>query len=154
YGFDAHRDVYDAFREVVVRDFRFVPRPDAVALRDGDVLDLGGGVRVTVIHAPGHTPGHCVMHVEPDDGLYLGDVDLSSFGPYYGDAMASLEAFERTIARVREMRARWYHTFHRVGLIEGREAFLERLDRFAAAIERREQGLLEFLREPRTIEDV
>src|SRR5262249_35803823 len=103
---------------------------------------------------PGHTPGHCVLHVEPDDVLYLGDVDLSTFGPYYGDATASLEAFERTIAEVRELRARWYHTFHHVGLIEGREAFLERLDRFAAAIESRERRLLEFLREPRTMDDV
>ena len=111
-----------AFREILVDDFHYVPRPDATAIRDGDVLDLGG-TRVRVIHAPGHTRGHCVLHVEPEDVVYLGDIDLSSFGPYYGDAWSSLEDFERTLADVGKIDARWYATFHHVGVVEGREAF-------------------------------
>ena len=142
-----------AFRQVLVEDFHYVPRPDASALRDGDVLELGG-TRVRVIHAPGHTRGHCVLHVEPEDVVYLGDIDLSSFGPYYGDAWSSLEDFERTLAQVRTVEARWYATFHHVGVVEGREAFLERLDRFAAVIGTRERRLVEFLAEPRTIDEI
>jgi len=142
-----------AFREVVVRDFHFVPRPDAQPYRDGDVLDLGGA-RIRVQHAPGHTRGHSVLHVEPDDVVYLGDIDLSSFGPYYGDAWSSLEDFERTLAAVRAIDARWYATFHHVGVVEGRTAFLERLDRFAAVIAAREQRLLAFLAEPRTMAEI
>ena len=38
-----------------------------------------------------------------EDLLYLGDIDLSSFGPYYGDAWSDLEDFERSLARVRDM---------------------------------------------------
>ena len=135
-----------AFRELVVERFHVTPRPDALGFADGTVFDLGGGVRVRAIHAPGHTRGHCLFHVEPDDVLYLGDVDLSSFGPYYGDAWSSLEDFERTLAAVRGMRARHYATFHHIGVLDEREAFLERLDRFTAVIARREERLLEFLR--------
>ena len=142
-----------AFREILVDDFHYVPRPDATAIRDGDVLDLGG-TRVRVIHAPGHTRGHCVLHVEPEDVVYLGDIDLSSFGPYYGDAWSSLEDFERTLADVRQIDARWYATFHHVGVVEGREAFVERLDRFAAVIGARETRLVAFLAEPRTIDEI
>ena len=142
-----------AFREILVDDFHYVPRPDATAIRDGDVLDLGG-TRVRVIHAPGHTRGHCVLHVEPEDVVYLGDIDLSSFGPYYGDAWSSLEDFERTLADVRQIDARWYATFHHVGVVEGREAFRERIDRFAAVIGTREARLVEYLAEPRTIDEI
>jgi glyoxylase-like metal-dependent hydrolase (beta-lactamase superfamily II) len=142
-----------AFRQVLVDDFHYVPRPDATAFRDGDVFDLGG-TRVRVIHAPGHTRGHCVLHVEPEDVVYLGDIDLSSFGPYYGDAWSSLEDFERTLASVREIDARWYATFHHIGVVEGRAAFLERIDRFAAVIATREHRLIEFLAEPHTIDDI
>lgn len=142
-----------AFRKVLVEDFHFRARPDATGYRDGDVFDLGG-TRVRVIHAPGHTRGHCVLHVEPEDVVYLGDIDLSSFGPYYGDAWSSLEDFERTLARVREIDARWYATFHHVGVVEGRAAFLERLDRFVAVIATREQRLLGFLAEPRTVDEI
>jgi glyoxylase-like metal-dependent hydrolase (beta-lactamase superfamily II) len=143
-----------AFRRVVVEEFHVTPRPDPALVGDGDVLDLGGGVRVRVIHTPGHTRGHCCFHVEPDDVFYLGDIDLSSFGPYYGDAWSSLEDFERTLRLVRGIAARWYATFHHVGVLDGRAAFLERLDRFAAVIAAREARLLAFLAEPHTLEEI
>jgi len=140
--------------QLVVERFHYEPRPDAQPFTDGAVFDLGGGVRVHVIHTPGHTRGHCAFLVEPEGVLYLGDIDLSSFGPYYGDAWSNLEDFERTLTRVREIDARWYATFHHIGVLDGREPFLERLDRFAAAIPRREARLLEFLSEPRTLGEV
>ncbi len=145
--------VLSAWRKTVVERFHFEPRPDARPFRGGDVFDLGGA-RVEVIHAPGHTRGHSFFRVEPDDLVYLADVDLSSFGPYYGDAWSDLEDFERTLAAARDLRARYYATFHHVGVLEGREAFLERLERFAAVIGERERRLLEFLAEPRSLEDV
>ena len=129
-------------------------RPEAEGFHDGSVFDLGGGVRVRVVHTPGHTRGHCCFHIEPDDVLYLGDIDLSSFGPYYGDAWSSLEDFERSLDLVRGLRARWYATFHHVGVVEGRAAFLDRLDRFAAVIRTREQRLLAYLDEPRSLDEV
>ncbi len=142
-----------AFRKVIVDDFHYAPRPDARAFVDGNVFELGG-CRVRVIHAPGHTRGHSLFHVEPDDVLYLGDIDLSSFGPYYGDAWSSLADFERTLGLVRGIEARWYATFHHVGVVEGRAAFLERLDRFTAVIGTREARLLEFLAEPHTLDEI
>ncbi|WP_369132638.1 MBL fold metallo-hydrolase [Modestobacter sp. I12A-02662] len=120
---------------------------------DGDVLDLGDRT-VTVLHLPGHTAGHCGFLVEPDGFLFLADVDLTSFGPYYGDLSSSLEDFETSIARLREVDARWYGTSHHVGVVEGREGFLAALDRFTAVIRRRDDVLLELLRQPRTLEDV
>jgi glyoxylase-like metal-dependent hydrolase (beta-lactamase superfamily II) len=145
----------ESFGRTLVDDFHFVPRPDARPYRDGDVFDLGGGVQVRVRHAPGHTRGHSFLHVVPDDVWYLGDVDLSSFGPYYGDAWSSLGDFRRTLAMARGLDARWYVTFHHVGVLEGRAAFVERLDRFAAVIDRREAALLAFCTgTPRTLDDI
>jgi glyoxylase-like metal-dependent hydrolase (beta-lactamase superfamily II) len=151
YGFPGEIDAI--WRRVVVEQFDFLPRADALAYRDGDVFELGGA-RVRVLHAPGHTRGHSMLHVEPDDVLYLGDIDLSSFGPYYGDAWSSLEDFERTLEMARGITAHWYATFHHVGVIEGREAFVARLDRHAAVIAERERRLLAYLAEPRSLEEI
>ena len=148
YGF-AGTEAADWARTVVER-FHFTPSADARGFADGEVFDLGG-VQVRTIHAPGHTRGHSLFHVEPDDVLYLGDIDLSSFGPYYGDAWSSLEDFERSLTMARNIAARCYATFHHVGVLEDRDAFVERLDRFAAVIGRREGALLGFLAEPRTM---
>jgi len=151
YGYLGEVDA--AFRQLLVDEFHFTPRLDALSFADGAVFDLGG-CRVRVIHTPGHTRGHCAFFIEPDDVLYLGDIDLSSFGPYYGDAWSSLAEFERTLQQVREIEAHWYATFHHIGVLEGRAAFLDRFDRFAAVIRRREQRLLAFLSQPRTLDDI
>lgn len=142
------------FRKAVLETFHYQARPDAQPFRDGQVFDLGGGVTATAIWAPGHTRGHCVFHIEPDDVLYLADVDLSSFGPYYGDAWSDLESFERTLVALRKLRARHYATFHHIGVIDGHEAFLERFDRFAAVIGDRERRLLEFLALPHDLDEI
>ena len=106
-----------AFARAIVEQFHYAPRADAAGFAEGAVFDLGG-TRVRAIHTPGHTRGHCAFLVEPEGVLYLGDIDLSSFGPYYGDAWSSLEDFERSLARVREIDARHYATFHHVGVVE------------------------------------
>jgi glyoxylase-like metal-dependent hydrolase (beta-lactamase superfamily II) len=142
-----------SWRAALVERFHYSPRPDAQGFEGGAVFDLGG-VRVRAIHTPGHTRGHCAFHVEPDDVLYLGDIELSSFGPYYGDAWSDLEDFERTLERVAALPARFYATFHHIGVLEGREAFLARLERFRAVIGDRERRLLEYLAEPRTLDEI
>ena len=131
-----------------------MPNPEALPFRDGDVFDLGRGVRVHVIHTPGHTRGHCALLVEPDGMLYLGDIDLSSFGPYYGDAWSELEDFERSLEKVRGIDASAWATFHHIGVLEEREAFLDRFDRFVAVIADRERRLLEFLAAPHTLDEI
>ena len=152
YGFDG--PVAESWGRTLLEQFHYVPRPDAQGFADGAVFELGGGVRVRAIHTPGHTRGHTAFLVEPDGVLYLGDIDLSSFGPYYGDAWSDLEDFERTLAMVRGIEARWYATFHHIGVLDGRAAFVERLDRFAAVIGRRERALLAYLAEPHTLAEI
>ncbi len=111
-------------------------------------------MRVNVIHTPGHTRGHCALHVEPDDLLYLADIDRSSFGPYYGDAWSDLEDFERSLARVRKIEARHYATFHHIGVLDEREAYLERLDRYIDKIRDREDRMLAYLAEPHDLAEI
>ena len=153
FGFD-DPEVAAGWAVLVRERFHYVERPDALPFRDGDVFELGGGVRVRVIHTPGHTRGHSALFVEPDAVLYLGDIDLSSFGPYYGDAWSDLEDFERSLARVREIEARHYATFHHIGVVD-RATFLARLERFAGVIADRERRLLAFLAEaPRTLDEI
>ena len=79
---------------------------------------------------------------------------LTGFGPYYGDAWSDLEQFEASIALARDEVAEHYVTFHHKGVIEGREQFVELIDGFAEVIPRRHAAMLEFLTEPRTVEEM
>lgn len=151
YGYSG--ELAERTRAWVLEQFAQVPRPDAVGFEDGACFALGGST-VRVFHAPGHTRGHCVFRIEPEGVLFLGDIELSSFGPYYGDAWSDLADFERSIELIRGLDANVWVSFHHVGVIEHRAVFLERLDRFAARITEREQAMLAFLAEPRTLPEM
>jgi glyoxylase-like metal-dependent hydrolase (beta-lactamase superfamily II) len=107
-----------------------------------------------VVHLPGHTEGHSGLLIEPDGFLYIADIDLTGFGPYYGDRVSSLEGFERSIALCAGVDARWFGTFHQKGVVEGAAEFRERLSAYRAVITQRDAALTEFLVEPRTLADV
>ncbi|MCP4617939.1 MAG: MBL fold metallo-hydrolase [Bradyrhizobium sp.] len=133
------------------RKFHYAPRPDAVGYADGAVWELGG-VRVRAFHMPGHTAGHCALLVEPEGVAFIGDIDLSSFGPYYGDASSSLADFRRTLARVADIPAKVWVTSHHRGVYTDREHFLRDLAAYAGTLDKRDQRLLDLLRgSPKTL---
>ena len=128
------------------RDFSYVPRPDAIGYADGATWELGQS-SVRAYHMPGHTAGHCVLLVEPEGVAFIGDIDLSSFGPYYGDASSHLGDFRRTLARVGDIPAKVWVTSHHRGVYTDREKFQQDLAAYIATLDKREQRLLELLRE-------
>lgn len=151
YGYEG--EAAEATRQWVLDRFHFEARPDTGGFTDGDVFDLGGS-HVRVFHAPGHTRGHSVLRVEPEGVLFLGDIDLSSFGPYYGDAWSSLGDFEKTLAMVKDIDASAWVSFHHVGVVDDRARFLEKLQRFSARMGEREEAILAFVAEPRTLAEM
>jgi glyoxylase-like metal-dependent hydrolase (beta-lactamase superfamily II) len=73
-------------------------------LDDGDVVDLGGDIRLLVVHTPGHTPGSASFYWESEGWLFSGDAINGRGGrapgfPLYFDA----EEYLSTLNRVRDM---------------------------------------------------
>jgi len=151
-GFDP--SIHAPMLELFERDFAYAPRPDATGYGDGHVWDLGG-VRVRAIHTPGHTAGHSALMVEDQGLLFIADIDLTGFGPYYGDATSSLSDFSASIRLVREIPARVWVTGHHRGIYDDRARFLADLDRYAARIEARDIRILDRIAaRPATLEEL
>jgi glyoxylase-like metal-dependent hydrolase (beta-lactamase superfamily II) len=142
YGYP--QPVLDDLRRKIEVDFHYRPRPDATGYADGQVWELGGA-RVRAVHLPGHTAGHCVLLVEPQGIAFIGDFDLSSFGPYYGDACSSLADFRRSLRRLVELPAQVWITSHHKGVVDDRAQFDALLQAFAARIDERQARLLQML---------
>jgi ribonuclease/clavin/mitogillin len=75
--------------------------PVAQRLAEGDVLDLDGPVptRWTVLHTPGHAPGHVCLHEQEEGVVVAGDM-VASVGtiliePGEGDMQVYLQQLER-----------------------------------------------------------
>jgi len=119
---------------------------------DGHVFDLGSK-KLKVIHTPGHSSGHCCFSVPKEKLVFLADVDLSSFGPWYGCLDCDIDQFIESIKRVRSLQFEVAVTSHK-GVIRGRKTLEERLTDYMNKIFVREENLLDFLSEERSIEEI
>ncbi|HAX06060.1 MAG TPA: MBL fold metallo-hydrolase [Acidimicrobiaceae bacterium] len=146
------QSVEEEFRLEVVDNFYYEPQSNVSTFSDNAIFDLGG-VEIQVIHTPGHTQGHCAFLIPQARTLFLGDIELSGFGPYYFDSHSSLESFEQSMSLCRSLDADHFVTFHHKWVISGRELFLKMLDDFAKVISNRELAMLDFMAEPKTVDD-
>lgn len=71
-----------------------LPESGVHKMHDGQTIDLGGGVRVMVLHTPGHSVDSVCYYLEDEGVLFTGDTILGSTPTTVGDLfdyMASLE---------------------------------------------------------------
>ena len=144
-------DVLQYWKTILVEKFHYRPRKPAGFLKGGDIIRLED-VSVEIIHTPGHTSGHlCFFFVEPKV-LFLGDYDLTPFGPWYGDQGSNIDDVISSVNRLRQIPARVWLTSHETGIFE--EAPEKLWDAFLEVIQTREEKLLALLHQPKTMEDI
>ena len=123
-------------------------------LEDDMVIDVGNELRVRVIHAPGHTEGHCCFLEVNSKIAFLADIDLSSLGPWYGGRDSSVIAFEESIRKLERLDIEIAVTSHK-GIFIGKKEVKENLEKYRNIIYKRNDKILENLSEskPKTAKD-
>jgi glyoxylase-like metal-dependent hydrolase (beta-lactamase superfamily II) len=138
----------DYWGEILIKDFRFKPLANLEPYYPGQRF-VNGEIILKIVPSAGHTPGHSCFSFPNQDLMFLADVDLTPFGPWYGDAASDLAAFEAAIDRLRQFKAATFLTAHEQGVFSYGEA-QEGLASFKQAIATREARLLELLKTPHT----
>ncbi len=123
-----------------------------VEFEDNYVFDLGN-VKLKVIYTPGHSIGHCCFYVPDEKILFLSDIDLTSFGPWYGCLDSDIDHFIDSINKVKSLRPEIVITSHK-GIITGNDAIEVKFNEYLDKIFERDRKLLGFLREERTIDEI
>jgi len=151
-GYGIEREDYRRnWRKIIKEMFHFRPRQPSGFLAGNQVIELDG-LTVEVLHTPGHTPGHCCFFFREPAVLFLGDYDLTSFGPWYGDRDSSIQQTITSIERLKKIPAKIWLTSHETGVFEEDPADL--WDRYLAVIRRRETKLLAHLQAPKTMQEI
>ncbi len=76
-----------------------------LVVKDGDALDLGGGLALEVIHTPGHSSGSVSFHFSEDGALFSGDAIPPVGGlPIYADIFAAIKSI-RKLSGIRGLKA-------------------------------------------------
>ncbi|MEW6533120.1 MAG: MBL fold metallo-hydrolase [Thermodesulfobacteriota bacterium] len=149
YGMNAQERV--AWKPILEQAFHFKPWKPHRLFNGQQIVDMGG-VTVEVIPTPGHTPGHSALFFQEQGVLFLGDYDLSGFGPWYGDRDSNIDDTIASVNRLRAIPARVWIAAHEQGVFQDEPGDL--WDRYLGVIHEREQKLLDLLKEPRTMSDI
>jgi len=120
---------------------------------DGYVFDLGKN-RLQVIHTPGHSYGHCCFLVPEEKLIFLADIDLTSFGPWYGALDCNVDDFITSIEKLKKLKLETAVTSHKGEIFRGEDLIRSKLDWYLNIIYQREEKLLNFLKEEHTLEEI
>jgi hydroxyacylglutathione hydrolase len=113
-----------------------------VPLSDGDEI-VAGGVRLEVLHTPGHTLGHLSLWEPEERVLILGDAahsdDVAWINPYREGAGAIGRAME-SVERLAGHKARWACSGHGPAIVEPERALAAARQRYEGWLERPESA--------------
>jgi hydroxyacylglutathione hydrolase len=150
YGVD-HEPYREYWRHVLKEQFHFKPRRPERYLHGGQIIDLGVQT-VKVISTPGHTPGHLAFLFQESGVLFIGDYDLSRFGPWYGDVYSSIEETIESVTHLRNIPAKVLVASHDTGIFTEEPGKL--WEDYLNIINERDRRLLELLEKPRSIKEI
>ena len=102
-----------------------------------------GPFAMQVIHLPGHTPGHSGFWFEKFGLMFAADIDMTDFGPWYGNKTSNLDQFRDSIRRLRSMDPEVVITGHCQPLTSG---IRQKIDAYEAILDRRDEAILSELR--------
>jgi len=112
-------------------------------LQDNEMLPVKG-VKIKVLHIPGHTPGHIGLLFEDLKVLYISDIDLTPMGPWYANVSSDIDQYLASIRRIRDVQVDYYISSHGERVYEP-ERYREKLERFEVAFQKRDERILENL---------
>jgi endoribonuclease LACTB2 len=111
---------------------------------DGDTFTTSNGLKIQVIFTPGHSAGHCCFYEPKSKVIFLADIDLSSFGPWYGCLDSNLLDFEKSLEKIKAYSIECAISSH-TGIIRGKEMIQERLEAYQGIIKERDERILSYL---------
>ncbi len=110
-------------------------------LADGDAISAGGGVTLTAIHTPGHTPDHVVFCLSETGALFTGDVVLGRGTSVIDPPEGNLAHYLESLSRLHALSPSVLYPGHGPVIWEGRQKLAE----YIAHREDRERQVLDGL---------
>jgi len=133
---------YDAWRTLLDLRFGHVETDYNVTgtFSDRETINCGS-IDLIPIHLPGHTIDHTCFGINDLETFFLVDIDLTRFGPWYGNKVSDIEEFKKSVDKVIEMKPKIGISSHLINPVE--ENLENRLKAFRSIFEKREEHILE-----------
>ncbi|WP_251552342.1 MBL fold metallo-hydrolase [Neobacillus muris] len=103
-----------------------------------------GDVKVHFLHIPGHTSGIACPYFPELGSAFVGDYDMTTFGPWYNGSDGNIEDFIRSGNRLLELDCHTYITGHQKGIFTKQE-FKQAMEKYLAVIDHRDQLIEQYV---------
>lgn len=113
------------------------------SIQDGQIIDLGA-TQFETLHLPGHSQGHCGFFFPEQGFVFTADIELSAFGPWYGNMGCTLDDFIHSIERLLALKPDYLITGHGEGIVK--ENIANRLVSYRDIIYARQQRIVNLLK--------
>jgi len=145
------RDLFDTILQALRLENVAVDTP----FSDNKTIEINDMYKLNVIYTPGHTKGHCCFYEKKAKLAFLGDIDLSGLGPWYGGIDSDVMKFEESINKIRNLDIDIAISGHKGVFYDSNEVQKE-LQKFQNKIYERDEKILQLLSEskPKTSEDL
>ncbi|MHA1882459.1 MAG: MBL fold metallo-hydrolase [Candidatus Thorarchaeota archaeon] len=143
YGIESHR-YYEDWKTFLVKMRPYILADYTITghFTDGKPIDCGE-IELLPIHAPGHTLDHTIFGINGVDSLLLVDIDLTKFGPWYGNDVSNLEQFKESVRRVIDLEPKQGISSHLLDPVS--ENLCDLLETYLSAFDQRETKILELI---------
>ena len=141
YGIGGHQ-YFDDWKKLLAWRFNHVITNYEVTgiFEDGKPINCGE-TELIPIHLPGHTIDHTCFGINGLETILLVDIDLTRFGPWYGNAVSDIEEFKKSVQRVIELKPKVGISSHLVDPVS--DNLNERLRTYYSIFDEREERILE-----------
>ncbi|MFQ5834051.1 MAG: hypothetical protein ACE5H4_15210, partial [Candidatus Thorarchaeota archaeon] len=99
-----------------------------------------GEVELFPLHLPGHSLDHTCFGINGFETIFLVDIDLTRFGPWYGNMVSDIHDFKQSIERVIELSPKIGISSHLLDPVT--DDLLIRLEMFHKVFDERETDIL------------
>lgn len=104
--------------QIYLEAIRYYPTRIDGVIEDAQWFDAGH-VRFQVLHAPGHSPGHCCFFFPEQGFIFSIDIDFSTFGPWYANLHSSIPELLASMERLDALKPDYYVSGHGEPFIRG-----------------------------------
>ncbi|MFW9953127.1 MAG: MBL fold metallo-hydrolase [Candidatus Thorarchaeota archaeon] len=145
YGIKEHR-LYDVWRQYIesIMPHVFADYEVTGTFADGESIGIGD-TRLIPIHTPGHTHDHTIIGVNGYETLLLVDIDLTQFGPWYGNLVSNISDFRKSIKKVIDFEPKVGISSHLIDPVV--EDIPHKLQNYLAVIDTREKKIIKSIGE-------
>ncbi len=104
-----------------------------------------GEIQLIPLHSPGHTHDHTCFGINGLEKILLVDIDLTEFGPWYGNIVSNIEDFKKSIKRIIDLEPKMGISSHLLEPVT--DGLGKQLERFLAFFQQRDEEILRHIAE-------